>query len=81
MMYVKETKKRSLYKAISWRVVATLNSWIILTLVISDSNLMKAVIMNITGFFVFYIFERIWSRIKYGRHIIQEKNGKEKENT
>jgi len=58
-----------LIKTISWRVVATFNSWIVLSLVMSGDNLTKAIIMNITGFFVFFVFERIWGKIKYGRYI------------
>jgi len=66
---IKESKKRTLFKTISWRVVATLNSWIILSVVMSGGNFTKAIIMNITGFVVFYFFERIWSRINYGRSV------------
>lgn len=63
----KETKKRSIFKAISWRLVAVANSWTILSLVLTESNFWNAIIMNITGFFLFYIFERIWNQIKFGR--------------
>ena len=69
MANIKESKKRTLFKTISWRVVATLNSWIILSVVMSGGNFTKAIIMNITGFVVFYFFERIWSRINYGRSV------------
>ena len=68
MTYIKETKKRTLFKTISWRVVAVFNSWIILALVVDGSNFMKAFLMNVTGFIIFYVFERIWSKIKYGRY-------------
>ena len=63
----KETKKRSIYKALSWRVVAILNSWSVLALVITDSSFWNAIIMNLTGFFLYFGFERIWNKIKYGR--------------
>jgi uncharacterized membrane protein len=74
-MFISETKRRTLYKSISWRAVAIINSWAILS-IINDpcSNFMKALVMNITGFVAFYGFERIWSKIKYGRSIIKEKN-------
>lgn len=78
-MYIKETKKRTVIKAFSWRVVATLNSWMVLCVVVSGNNLTKAVIMNITGFIIFYVFERIWSKIKYGRFIIKNENDTIKE--
>ena len=63
----RETKKRSVFKSISWRLVAIVNSWTILSLVLTESNFWNAIIMNITGFFLFYIFERIWNQIKFGR--------------
>ena len=62
-----ETKKRTLFKTISWRIVAILNSFLVLTVDITDSNLWNAIYMNITGFLVFYVFDRIWSKINYGR--------------
>ena len=63
----KETKKRSIFKAISWRVIAVINSWTILSLSVIESNFWNAIIMNLTGFVFFYTFERIWNNIKYGR--------------
>lgn len=67
-MTIIETKTRTTYKAVSWRMLAVINSWAILSLSLTDSNLLNAIYMNITGFFVFYIFERIWSKINYGRY-------------
>ena len=63
----KETKKRSIYKALSWRVIALLNSWIVLALAFTHSSFWNAFIMNVIGFFLYFIFERIWNKIKYGR--------------
>jgi len=63
----KETKKRSIFKSLSWRVVAVLNSWTVLSLMITKSNFWNAIIMNISGFIFFYIFERVWNKIKFGR--------------
>jgi len=65
---VVETKKRSLVKTISWRVVAILNSFLVLTFNVTDNNFLNALYMNITGFFIYYIFDRIWSNINYGRY-------------
>ena len=63
----KETKKRSIFKAVSWRVIAVINSWTILSLSFVESNFWNAIIMNLTGFVFFYTFERIWNNIKYGK--------------
>jgi len=74
-MLIKETKKRTIFKSISWRLLAIMNSWLVLTFVNDpQSNIIKALAMNITGFFAFYIFERVWTKIKYGRIIIKEKD-------
>lgn len=64
---ISETKKRSIVKAISWRLIATLNSFIILLLFPSYTAIILAIIMNTTGFLVFYAFERLWSKIQWGR--------------
>ena len=72
-MYVKETKKRSVFKSISWRAIAVFNSWTVLSLVsMGSGNLVKALIMNLSGFIIYYFFERIWSKIKYGRDVIDD---------
>mgnify|MGYP003326783185 CR=1 FL=1 len=73
---MKETKKRSLFKTIAWRVVATLNSFLVLLYFSGkvESNLGLAIIMNITGFFVYYIYERIWNHIKWGKIILDNDN-------
>jgi uncharacterized membrane protein len=65
---IKETKKRTIYKTASWRIVAILNSFLVLTFSWTTDNLVNALLMNATGFAVFYIFERIWTKIKYGRY-------------
>ena len=67
---MKENKTRTVVKTIIWRLMATLNSFLVL-LYLNDSNkdnLYKAVYMNITGFFVYYFYERIWNFIKWGKN-------------
>lgn len=67
-MGIVETKKRSVMKSIIWRIVATINSYTILSVGLFDGNLVKAVVMNITGLLIMYYYERIWSKITYGRY-------------
>jgi uncharacterized membrane protein len=62
-----ETRRRSLTKTISWRCVAVTNSFTILVVTPTDHPLVNAVAMNITGFVVFYLFERIWNQVGWGR--------------
>jgi uncharacterized membrane protein len=69
-MSFKETKTRSVTKTILWRIVAILNSYLILLSGVSSEALMNALLMNLTGFFVYYFYERIWNKIKMGRQTI-----------
>jgi len=67
-MAIVETKKRSVIKSIIWRVIATLNSYTILSVGFFDGNLTNAIMMNVTGLGIMYFYERIWSKITYGRY-------------
>ena len=62
-----ESKKRTIYKTISWRIVAILNSFLVLSIEVTEDNFLNALYMNITGFCVYYLFERIWNRIQWGK--------------
>jgi len=68
-MKFKETKTRSTQKSISWRVIAFLNSWLILAVSLTEIPLWNAIIMNLTGILLFYIHERVWDNINTGRYI------------
>jgi len=48
-------------------MVAIINSWTILSMGFVESNFWNAIIMNISGLVFFYVFERVWSKINYGR--------------
>ena len=62
-----ETKTRTIIKTTMWRIFATLNSFLILYASISHKHIWNAIFMNITGFFVYYFYERIWNAIPYGK--------------
>ena len=66
---MRETKTRSITKTVAWRILATLNSFLVLVFFsnILTSNIGKAIMMNITGFFIYYIYERLWNIIKWGK--------------
>lgn len=66
---IRESKKRTIVKTVSWRVVAILNSWMVLSFSYYDSNLFNALLMNLTGFIIFYFFDRVWSKIDFGREV------------
>lgn len=61
-----ETKKRTLAKTIAWRILATTNSYLVLCIGLEE-NIQAAVMMNITGFFVYYLFERAADKVRWGR--------------
>ena len=55
-----ETKKRTLARTISYRIVALLITAI-------WTGLADAIIIHIVLTLIHYVFERIWLRIKWGR--------------
>ena len=64
----RESKTRSIRKSVGWRVVAFSNSWMILSLGLTDIPLYNAVIMNVTGIVYFYLYERLWNKSQSGRY-------------
>jgi len=61
-----ETRARSVVKTIVWRLIAIANSFIILSSGLTTDAFMNAICMNITGFFCYYLYERLCARIPYG---------------
>jgi len=64
---VRETKKRSFVKTFVWRIIAILNSFTVLTLNMTDEPLKNALIMNLTGFVIYFSYERLFNKILWGR--------------
>ena len=64
-----ETHKRSLFKAISWRVLATLTTMIVVFLFTGELFLAIGVgILDATiKILIYYGHERVWNTIKWGR--------------
>lgn len=73
---VNETRKRSLLKAASFRAIeiavatALIHFWGKLEV---QMALKLAIVSEATCFGLYYGFERLWNRIQYGRHIIEDK--------
>ena len=65
----KETRERSIRKSIGWRIVAIINSYIILAMYFTDSPLYNAIAMNVTGAVLYYVYERLWNNSKQGRYV------------
>ena len=64
----KETRQRSIRKSIGWRVLAIINSYIILAIGLTDIPLYNAIIMNVLGVVYFYMYERLWDKSQSGRY-------------
>ena len=64
----RETRSRSVRKSIGWRIIAFSNSWMILSLGLTEIPLYNAVIMNVLGIVYFYLYERFWNRIDNGKY-------------
>ena len=65
----KETRKRSLRKSVGWRILAIINSYIILAIYITDSPFYNAILMNVTGAVLYYLYERMWNNTSIGRYV------------
>lgn len=61
---MEDTKKRSLIKTVSWRSIAIFNSYIVLAMMLTDSAIGNALIMNGLGVVGYYVHERAWNKIK-----------------
>ena len=64
-----ESHRRSLAKAISWRVVGTLDTFLISWLVTGEPIVAAAIsaIEVFTKIALFYLHERGWSKIRWGK--------------
>ena len=45
-----------------------MNSWFVLAVGLTEIPLWNALIMNLTGILFFYIHERVWNNVDYGRY-------------
>lgn len=63
------SKKRSFVKAVSWRVIATTTTMLIVYMLTNDFRVMTGIgILDILfKTAVYYMHERIWNTIKWGR--------------
>ena len=68
-----ETKKRSVAKAISWRVIATIITSLIVFALTGAWEFAAAIGLADTSFkfFIYFAHERLWNKINFGR---EEKN-------
>jgi len=64
------TVKRSLTKTISWRIVGSIDTMIITYIITGNWKFGLAVgsVEVMTKIVLYYIHERVWERIKWGKH-------------
>ena len=64
------TTRRTLYKTISWRVVATTATFIIAGTVLDSFDVIAlciAAVESVTKFVLYYFHERLWLKLPLGR--------------
>lgn len=64
-----ETRARSVVKTIGWRIVATANSFVVSFWFFGEllAAGTAAILMNVSGFFIMYLWERIWNKVQWGK--------------
>ena len=64
-----ETNKRSLAKAVSWRITGTLDTFLISWLITGEALLATGIAATevITKIFLYWFHERAWNRVKWGK--------------
>ena len=66
---MKSQAKRSIAKAITWRITASLDTFVIAWIITGSIELggFIAGVEAVTKIFIYYVHERIWNIIKWGR--------------
>jgi uncharacterized membrane protein len=63
-----EKKVRSFTKSVVWRIIAIVNGFLIACFFLDvSSSLLLSLIANATGFVLYYIHERVWNLINWGK--------------
>ena len=65
----KEQHKRSLFKAFTWRVTGTADTFLLSLLITRQLNFALAISGTevVTKVFLYYFHERIWNRVGWGK--------------
>ena len=67
-----ETRKRSIIKSISWRIICIVVSIIIAFILTNELDIAATIgtVYNIVTMVLYYFHERIWNRIKWGGKLV-----------
>jgi uncharacterized membrane protein len=68
---ISETPIRSLAKAITWRIVGTVDTFIISWIITGQALIASSIALTeiVTKISIFWIHERAWNRIDWGKDI------------
>jgi uncharacterized membrane protein (GlpM family) len=61
-----DSQKRTLLKAVLWRIIAIITSYLVLSINLND-NLKTAILLNMITFCLYYVFERFFNKVKWGK--------------
>lgn len=66
----KESKSRSLVKAITWRITGTVDTFLVSWLITGQPLLAGGIALTeiLTKIFLFWMHERVWNKISWGRN-------------
>jgi uncharacterized membrane protein len=66
---MKVSKKRSLAKSLTWRVVALITTFVTLYALSKDINMatLATLITNGVNFIAYYYHERMWNAVRWGK--------------
>ena len=64
-----ETNKRSIVKAISWRILASFATFLISYFLTGDITVATGIasVQIVVNLILYYLHERAWNKIKWGR--------------
>lgn len=64
-----DTNYRSMVKALSWRILGTLDTILISWIISGNLNIAFSIgsVELITKTFIYYFHERLWNKIKWGK--------------
>jgi uncharacterized membrane protein len=65
-----ESHRRSLVKAVTWRVTGSIDTFLISWLVTGNPIIAGTIsaIEIVTKVFLYYLHERVWGKIRWGKH-------------
>lgn len=71
-----EQKRRSILKAITWRITGTIDTFLLAWLITSKPGvaLTLSSVEVVTKMFLYYLHERTWTRISFGRNKPEKDN-------